>query len=272
MIALVTDSNSQLTDELRERYGVGVVPMTVVVDGQAYLEGDGIDVDGIVAALRRGATVGSSTPSPGQFLQAYESAAARGATEILSVHAGGSVSGTANAARLAAGLAPVPVEVIDTGTASFPVALCIWAAGDVLAAGGSLAEAAAVARSTAAAVGNVFVVGTLALAARGGRLSADVIDLDIPVLALEAGEMQAVGRVRDREQAAAAMTSYVVEQTAGARLRIGVGHLLAVELADALEAALRDRCDVEQLVRYDVGPSVAVHTGLGTVGAVFHPV
>ena len=44
------------------------------------------------------------------------------------------------------------------------------------------------------------------------------------------------------------------------------------DLADELEAALRERVEVERLVRYVVGPSVAVHTGLGTVGCVFHPV
>lgn len=272
MIRLVTDSNCQIPDDLRERFGVEVVPLTVVVDGSPLLEGIEIDLEGITAALQRGASVRSSTPSAGQFLQAYERAAASGATSVLSIHTGGAVSGTANTARLAAGMASLPVEVIDTTTASFPVSLCVWAAADVLAAGGSAEEAAGAARRTAAVLGNVFVVGALALAARGGRLSSDVELVGIPVLALTRGSMIPVGRVADIEAAVEAMVEYVVENAAGQRLRIGVGHLAAAELAAALEQGLRSRVEVEQLVRYDVGPSVAVHSGLGTVGCVFHPV
>ena len=272
MIRLITDSNSQITPELRQRLRVVVVPMTVVIDGKPLLEGIDIDLEGITAALHRGAAVSSSTPSPGQFLQAYQLAADDGATEILSVHTGGEVSAVANAARVAAGMAPLPVEVVDTGSASFPVTMCTWVAGDLLAEGGSVKDAAEATRRTAATVGNVFIVGTPALAAQGGRLAAGVEATGIPVLALADGAMRAVGRVTDVEQAVDALAAYVVEQAAGKRLRIGVGHLDAVELADALEAVLRGCCEVEQLVRYDVGPSVAVHTGLGTVGCVFHPV
>lgn len=275
MIRLVTDSSSQILPALRERLFVLVVPMTVVVDGRPLLEGAEIDLAGITTALERGASVGTSTPSPGQFLQAYQRAADDGATAVLSVHAGGAASGTAGSARLAASMAPLPVEVVDTGSASFPVALCTWAAGDVLAAGGSLQEAAAAARSTAAAMGNVFVVGALALAARGGRLAADsftVAGTDaIPVLALTDGVMKRVGQVSDVGAAVEAMVGYVAAAATG-RQRIAVGHLAAAGLADALEAALRERVEVEELVRYDVGPSVAVHSGLGTVGCVFHPV
>lgn len=263
MIALVTDSASQLPLALRERFGVRVVPLSVMVDGTAYLEGSEIDVPGISAALERGAQVGSSTPSPGQFLQAYEQAAAEGATQVLSIHSGGSASGTANTARLAAGMAPIPVEVVDTGSVSFPVAMAVWAAGEALDRGLEAAVSA-----TQLAIGNVFVVRTLDLARRGGRL-ADGVE-GVPVLALEDGQMRPVGRVEHAEDAVEAMAAYVV--AAGAeRLRVGVGHIGAPDLADALEAALRERCDIEELVRYDMGPSVAVHTGLGTAGCCFHP-
>lgn len=267
-VALVTDSGSQLTAALRDRYAVRVVPLTVVVDGVPYLEGD-LDVAGITAAIERGAVLSTSTPSPGELLAAYTAAAEDGMTQVLSVHTGGAASGTAQAARLAGSLAPVPVEVVDTGSASFPVALCTWAAGEALAAGGSLTEAAAAARDTAAAVGNVFVVGTLALARAGGRLAEDVAGT--PVLALEAGQMRAVGSAAEEAEAVAAMTAHVASQAAGRRLRVGVGHLAAADLADALERALREAVELEELVRYDVGPSIAVHTGLGTVGCVFTP-
>lgn len=68
------------------------------------------------------------------------------------------------------------------------------------------------------------------------------------------------------------MASYVMDKAAGQRLRVGVGHIGVPELADSLETALRQGVAVESLVRYEVGPSIAAHTGLGTVGCVFHRV
>lgn len=270
-IRLVVDSGSQLPAALRERLHASVVPLTVVVDGVPLREGEQIDAAGITAALERGAPLSTSAPSPGEFLQAYEELAAAGATAVLSVHTGGATSVTAQSARVAARSAPLPVEVVDTGSASFPVTLAAWAAGDALAAGADLATAAQAALTAAGRIGNVFVVGGLGLARRGGRLADDVPGDGVPVLALTGGVMRPVAQVAELSAAVEAMAGYVEQQSGGSRLRIGVGQLGAPELSAALEAALRDRLRVEELVRYVVGPSIAVHTGLGTVGAVFVP-
>ena len=269
MIRIVVDSGCQATPELVVRLGLNIVPLTVVVDGVLHREGVDLDAEGITTALLRGAKLSTATPSPGEFLAVYDSQS----SPVLSVHTGG-VSGTAAVARLAAGMASVPVEVVDTGTASFPVTLCAWAAADVLAAGGSLQAAAAAARSAASGVGNVFVVGALALARKGGRLAAEVPNeatAVVPVLALAEGEMRVVAQASDAAAAVDAMTTYVAEQSPGP-LRIGVGHLGAPHLAAALEASLRARVEVGELVRYIVGPSIAVHSGVGTVGCVFIPI
>ncbi|MDP1807155.1 MAG: DegV family protein [Acidimicrobiales bacterium] len=175
MIGLVTDSNAQLPPELAERYGVEVVPLSVTIDGEEYLEGVDLDAAEFYARFqRRRPVVSTAQPSPGRFAEAYEAVAASGATEILSIHIGSSVSGTVNSARLASQVAPVPVRIVDTGTASFAVSLCLWEAAEAIAAGATLEEAAAAAERVGAAVGNVFVVGALDVARAGGRLAGDV--------------------------------------------------------------------------------------------------
>lgn len=58
-------------------------------------------------------------------------------TAALSIDTGSAYSATASAASLAAELADLEVTVIDTGVASFPVSLCVWAAGEQLVAGGA---------------------------------------------------------------------------------------------------------------------------------------
>jgi len=270
-VALVTDSNSQLPAELRERFRVHVVALTVVLDGTPYREGIEITTAESYDHLARGADVSTAAPSPGEVAAVYDAAVAAGATEILSIHVGSNTSGTIHAVRLAAGGAAVPVEVVDTGTASFAISCCVWAAADVLAAGGSVAAAAGAARAAATVVDNVFVVGALDLARRGGRLATSVDEQpgDVPVLALVDGRIEAVGRVGDIDAAVTAMTEYVVGRAAGAPIRVGVGDALTPALAAEFAAALRARPEVTDLVHYEIGPTVGAHTGPGTVGACF---
>jgi DegV family protein with EDD domain len=269
-IALVTDSNAQLPPELRDRYDVRVVPLTVVVDGEPYQEGVNLPSAEFYARLAAGAEVSTAAPSPGDVIGVYEAAAAAGATEILSVHIGSNTSATVNAVKLAVGASPVPVEVVDTGTASFAVACCVWAAGEVLAAGADLVGAADEARNVADEVGNVFIVGALDLARRGGRLAEDAVEGGgLPVLALAGGQMKPVAQVHDADAAVEAMTDYFRATAAGRPQRVGVGDAVAPELARAYEDRLRELPEVAELVRYEIGPSVGAHTGPGTVGACF---
>ena len=279
MIRLVTDSNAQLSPELAQRYRVEVVPFTVTLDGVEHAEGEDLDADAFWACFEgRTPAVTTSQPSPGRFAAAYEAVAAQGAEEIISIHIGSAVSGTVNSARLAADSAPVPVRVVDTGTASFAVACCVWEAGEALARGATAEEVAAVAGAVASRVGNVFVVGALDLARAGGRLAerSDAAafpgsDGDgIPVLRLRGGTMEVVGRAADLDRAAEAMAEAVRAGGTGLRVGVGVADPATETLAQALEARLAETPEVRETVRYRVGPSVGAHTGPGTVGAVFY--
>jgi DegV family protein with EDD domain len=276
MIGLVTDSNSQLPAELAERYGVEIVPLTVTVDGVAHLEGVDLDADGFYERFADGRVpeVSTSQPSPGQFVDAYRRLVDAGATEILSIHIGSEISGTLNSARLAAQGSAVPVRLVDTGTASFGVACCVWEAGEALARGATIEEAAQVAEQLAATVGNVFTVRALDLARAGGRLAAGVdagTGDAIPVLSLVGGAITVVGTAATLAEAADVMADRVT--AAGARLRVAVGvaDADAAPLVSALEDRLRGHEHVLEMVRYRVGPSVGVHSGPGTAGAFFYP-
>jgi len=279
VIGLVTDSNSQIPSDLARRFAVEVVPINVTVDGVSYIEGVDLDAD-TFWSMFEGATpeVTTAQPSPGRFVEAYAAAARRGADEILSVHIGSGLSGTVNAARLAAASAPVPVRIVDTGTASFAVTCCVWEAALALAAGASVEEAAAVAETVAATVGMVFVVKALDLARAGGRLATaapeSVLKLGadvVPVLTLIGGAMEIVGQVANVEFAADVMADQV--RTAGSSLRVGVGVAdpATAPLGQALTDRLKSARGVLDVVGYRVGPSVGAHTGPGTVGAVWYP-
>ncbi len=276
MIRVVTDSNAQLPPEVLERHGIEVVPLTVTVDGVDHLEGVDLDADAFYAAFAGGAApqVATSQPSPGRFAALYRRLAEEGADGVLSVHIGSAVSGTVNSARLGAVDSPVPVTVVDTGTASFGVGCCAWEAAEALRAGATAAEAAAVAESLAPSVGNVFVVRALDLARAGGRLAPGagaLVEADrVPVLSLVEGAVQVVGTASDLDEATTLMAERVRSAGDGLRVAVGIADAAAIPLWRALEAALAGAPEVTEVIRYRVGPSVGAHTGPGTAGAFFY--
>jgi DegV family protein with EDD domain len=272
-VGIVTDSNSQIPQELIDRYGIEVVPLTVTVDGVDFAEGEDLDADRFYELFDPAtSTVSTSQPSPGRIAEAYERLAAGGATEILSIHLGSAMSGTLNSARVATGASPVPVRLVDTGTASFGVACCVWEAADALAAGAGIEEAASVAAAVATRVGNVFVVQALDLARAGGRLAVGVEDdpSAIPVLSLSDGEIRAVGQAHDVTEAAVVMADYITMAGEALKVAVGIADRQAAPLWTALEELLAHAPEVREVVRYRVGPSVGAHTGPGTAGAFFY--
>jgi len=273
MIGIVVDSNSQMPASLVERFRITVVPLPVTVNGVQYLEGVDLDADAFYARFETGTPeVSTAQPSPGQLAVAYDSLVAAGAEEILSVHIGSSVSGTVNAARVAAADAAVPVRVVDTGTASFGITLCAWAAAEAIADGAGVEEAALAAEQTAGTIENVFVVKGLGLARSGGRLATEAVDDGpdgIPVLSMTAGSMHVVGHAADLDTAADLMAAQVRAGGPGLRVGIGVADRGVAGLWDLLEERLADAANVREVVRYRVGPTVGAHTGPGTGGVMW---
>ncbi|MGD9701856.1 MAG: DegV family protein [Acidimicrobiia bacterium] len=272
MIGICTDSSSQMPPELRERYGIEVVPMTVSIDGDEYLEDVDLDADAFWARFDNGRVpeVETSRPSPGQFALAYEALVDRGATGILSIHVGSAVSGTVNSARLAAHSSSVPVRLIDTGTASFGISCCAWAAAQAIVDGASIDDAVAVAEATIPRIGNVFVLGALDLLHAWGRTTISVDDLpagSIPVLTLDDGDVRPLVIVGSPDEAVAAMVEHITRLGADLKVGVGTADRRGAPISEALAAALHAAPGVLEVVDYRVGPSVGIHTGPGTAGA-----
>jgi fatty acid-binding protein DegV len=277
VIGLCTDSSAQLPQELVQRFGVEVVPVTVRIGDREYLEGVDLDADEFYEHLARAdvADVEVVPPSPGQFALAYECLAERGATEILSLHAGAGPDGMLAGARLAARHSPVPVRLVDTAMTGFAAGCCVWAAAEVVAAGGGIDDAVQRAQAVPAEVGNVFVVHAAQLLALAGG-PADPARDAVPVLSLVDGEPLVLGRASCIEETADLMASYAVgwRRNGVARpLKVGLG--IAASTAAPVRAAVEERlravANVVEIVHYRVGPAIAVRTGPGTASAFFYP-
>lgn len=275
MIGIVVDSNSQMPAPLAERYDIEVVPLTVTVDGVEYLEGIDLDADRFYASWTSDVApnVTTSQPSPGAFVDAYSRLIERGADQILSVHVAEVMSGTLNSARLAADTTEVPVRLVDSGTASFGISCCAWAAAAAIEGGAGIDEAAAIAEGRGATVRSSFVVGVPHLIVRSGR--AGNLDLDdaegdgIPVLAMTGSDLSVLGTVTDLDAAVTLMSEDAVARPPagdGLRIAIGTSDTSSRPMSAALTDVLGVHPAVAEVVHYRIGPSVGAHTGPGTAG------
>ncbi len=269
--AVVVDSGCYLPQAIIDRHGLIVVPLSIEMDGDIYAETD-LDPDDFYRRLPTAGSVTTSQPSPALLTRAYERAASEGAEHILSIHIGSSLSGTVNAANVAAADSPVTVTVVDTGTASMAEGLCILEAIEALSNGASPAEAARAAGEASPRIGNTFIVRALDLPRRGGRLKDDsAAGAGVHVMVASGAGMQVVGSAASVEDAVDIMAAQIEAFAAAGSgpLRVGVGHGAAPGIAAELKGRLDAMHGVGDIIEYVVGPAVGVHTGPGNAGAVY---
>lgn len=273
MIGLVTDSNAMLPDWLRDRFGIRVVPLGLTLDGRPLLEDEDLDRAAVLDSMRRGASLTTSAPSPGSMADEFDRAKAAGATRIVAIHLGGDYSSTVESARLAARSVDIPIEVVDSGQASFSLGCCVWAAGEALASGGTATAAVSAALQTSARMASVFTITELPRAEAGGRF-AGTLDLEqrgSPLMAIDGDGLHTLFSVGHREEALEGMLAFIAAQSSS-HLRVGVGDAGDDDAGARLAGMLGLAPNVAEVVRYRCGPSVAAHVGVGTFGAVFHPI
>src|SRR3954466_16423470 len=111
-VAVVTDSTAALPAAVLEKYDVTVVPLQVVLDSRVGAEGIDVTPADVATALTARAAVSTSRPSPQAFLDAYRRLTNAGAEQIVSAHISAGLSGTVDAARLAAADARGPLALI----------------------------------------------------------------------------------------------------------------------------------------------------------------
>ena len=281
-IALVTDSTASLPPDLAERRDIVVVPLQVVIGAQSYDEGveGGATPETVAAALREWTPVSTSRPTPAAMLQAYKRAANAGASEVVSIHLSGDLSGTFESAQLAAREAPIPVTPVDSRHLGMATGFAVLTAADVLDSGGSAAEAAAAARDRAAAMTSLFYVDTLEYLRRGGRIGAAAAVLGSalsvkPLLTLEDGRVASLEKVRTSGKALSRLAELAAEAAGRKQVDVAVAHLANPERANALAANLRERLSENlgsrQIEVGEVGAVIGAHVGPGMVAVVVAP-
>ena len=278
-VRIVTDSTAYLPADLIRDHEIEVIPLHVVVGGRERVEGRDITAAEVAAALHDYTVVTTSRPTPQAFGELYARLAAEGATEIVSIHLSGQMSGTAEAARLAAAEAPVPVAVIDSGTIGMAMGYAVVAAAKAAAQGASAAEVEDLVAAHLRPSGVLFYVHTLEHLRRGGRIGAASALLGSalsikPILAVRGGRIVPVEKVRTTTRAIARIVALVAEHVrlGGVAVDLAVHHLDAPDRAEGIADQLRSTVPEARQVRVvELGAVVGAHVGPGTIAVAVAP-
>jgi DegV family protein with EDD domain len=289
-VAVVTDSTASLPAAVVAERGILVVPLQVVIGAQVYDEvlADGA-TDGsspgatpamVAEALREFRPVSTSRPTPSALLEMYERAAADGATEVVSIHLSGQMSGTFESAQLAAKDAPVPVHAVDSRQVGVATGYAALSAADVVAAGGSALEAVEAAHARADSATSLFYVDTLEYLRRGGRIGAAAAlfggALSVkPLLKIEDGRVANLEKVRTAGKALNRLEALVLEAAGDRQVDVCVAHLAshdrAGQLAERLGEELADNLGGREVWCTEVGAVLGAHVGPGMVAVCVAP-
>ena len=244
-----------------------------VLVGPDILTGEHDDVTApLMVALAAGEDVRTSRPSPGQFERVYRNLAEEGYGGVVSVHLSGLLSGTVEAARLAASRASLPVEVIDTRTAGMAQGRAALAALSAADSGAGLQEAAAAAAIAARRSSLFFYVPSVEQLRRGGRIPAAAgwlgTLLSVRVLLhVQGGQLVPLERMRSAPRAVLRLQELVEADVAkrGGPVLLTVHHFGNPEEAAALAERLEGVAGKDRTSLAPCPSVLGAHAGLGVL-------
>lgn len=271
-IRVVTDSTCDLPGTLVRDYGITVVPASVCLDDQLYLDGVSLTTADLLARPAGSAPPTTEPPSTATFEQVYRRVAAdRPCDGILSIHPSASLSGalhSANAARAALGQG-VPILVVDSQAASLGLGLLVSAVARQAATGASWNELLHTIQRLRGQTHFAWMADSAEPLARSGRWGkglppAESLVGNRPVFWLDEGRITLLDRTRTRHKAFDALASFVEDFPQVASLALVYGNQTPdVEAFIGRLATARPQAG---LIAVQYGPANAAHFGPNAVG------
>ena len=204
-IAIVTDSNSGISQEQGRELGVKVIPMPFYINEKMYLEGITLSQEEFYKRLKKDEPISTSQPSPGEvcglwdnLLQEYD--------EIVHIPMS---SGLSNSCETAMGLAldyEGKVQVVDNQRISVTQRQAVLDAITLRDAGKTASEIKEVLTAEKMESSIYITLETLKYLKRGGRITpaaaaiGTVLNLK-PVLQIQGDKLDAYSKTRVKKQA-----------------------------------------------------------------------
>lgn len=282
MIQIFTDTSANLPAAYIQKYSLRVIPLTYFVDGVEAHQDPAVDFDGkaYYDAMRSGTPVSTAMINLGAFLEPLHAALAAG-DDVIYIGMSGGISGTAQAAVIAAGelterYPARKIVTIDTYAASLGEGLQVLEAARMIEEGKSLDEIKAHLLARRPHMCQFFTVDDLAYLKRGGRISSataligTVLSIKPILRGDETGHIVSCGKVRGMKRAYQELANYYDGRALDKSEMLGIAHADNEEGAQALIALLRDKGFTGECLNVVYEPVTGAHVGPGTVALFFY--
>lgn len=277
-IAIITDTDASLPNDVAEKYSIQQVPITVNFGSEVLKTGIDIDDTGLFARVdREGTLPTTAAPAPGDFATAFEKSFESGADSVLCFCVSSEVSATYGAAVAARQTMPErDIHVVDTLNLTMGQGFMVLAAAEAARNGKPVPEILSIAEQVRKRSHMYAVLPTLKYLAMSGRVGslaagfADVISVK-PILTVRDGKLDLLERVRTLKKAwkraielsAAAVGTSQVE-------RLAIVHVNAVSEAREFYKQVSASVPYSGEVFYaELSPGLSVHSGSGMVAVCF---
>lgn len=275
-VVITADSTCDLSQELVERYDIKIIPLTVTLGEESFLDGAGFTPADLYKRYRADGTLPKTSAVGIQEFLDFFGPMTEAGYEVVHLDISADLSATFQNAQLAAqelgGVYPVDSRMLSTG-----VGLLAIEAADCRDKGMSAAEIAGHLNSLTDKVDTSFVLDTLEFMWKGGRcsgvaaLGANLLKLK-PALEMKDGKLGVYKKYRGSMKNV--YKQYIRERLEGKKVR--PGHVFITESGEIepetikeLEETIRACIEVKEIHHTLAGCTVSSHCGPKTMGVLF---
>jgi DegV family protein with EDD domain len=267
---IVTDSTCDLPNEIVTQHSISVIPLAINVGEKSFLDGVDLTRSEFYAQLPNfNPHPKTSAPGSEVFVRIFEHLADGGAEAILSIHISETLSGTVNAARIAAEqFKRIPVTVLDSGQLSLGLGFIVEHAAQLAGSGKEAREIVSALNDLMKRTYVFASLKTLEYLRRGGRMNfalarfGELLEIK-PLLHMNMGKATA-HRTRTQKRATARLFDWLAEYAPYEKLAIL--HAGAKEEAEALRQQASSYLPQSEVLIAQITPVLGAHLGIGALG------
>ena len=281
-IGFLTDSCSDIPQELADKYGIEVVGFPINLDGVEYMERKDFTNDQFYQMMRDAQGVPTTAAiTQLQFCDIYARYADEGYTDLvyLSINAGGSstYNNAVKAMELLEEERPgytMKIQVIDSHTYSMPYGWYFCECARKVRNGGELASCVAELKQKLDCVEICLAAYSLKQMKKSGRISAAAAVMGElmgirPIITLIDGKTKVEAKVRGDDKVVPAMVELAKKRGEGVEdFDYMIGHT-NIPQKDYLINACRKSFGKDPLITFPLGGVVSANTGPDTIALVY---
>lgn len=275
MIRILVDSSADFTAEDLKKYGVTLVPISVSLGGQDYLDGINLTKDEFYKILTAGSDFPKTAqPSPNDFLEIFEDAK-QSHDDVIYLALSSALSGTYQSATIAKEMAEYDrIYLIDTKSATAAIFLAAKYATQLAESGKAADEIAEILTTLCPRIKIAAGIDTLEFLHRGGRLSrasaavGQLANIKPLITVSAAGTVELRGKALGSARGLQTLFSRFKCEEIDPEFPIYSVYTLGTENCEKLERLLTDD-GYTVAERRQVGPSIGAHIGPGAYGIIY---